>query len=38
MDCVFLAQLVAEHRIEEDEAFEVARALAYELVKAAYKL
>lgn len=38
MDCVFLSQLVAEHRIEEDEAFEVARALAYELVKAAYKL
>ncbi|RVT89747.1 glucuronate isomerase [Sphingomonas crocodyli] len=38
MDCVWLAQLVAEHRIEEDEAHEVARALAYDLVKAAYKL
>ncbi|TZG27323.1 glucuronate isomerase [Sphingomonas montanisoli] len=38
MDCVWLAQLVAEHRLEEDEAHEVARALAYDLVKAAYKL
>jgi glucuronate isomerase len=38
MDCNFLAQLVAEHRIEEDEAHEVARALTYDLVKAAYKL
>ena len=38
MDCVFLARLVAEHRLEEDEAHEVARALTYDLVKAAYKL
>jgi len=38
MDCVFLAQLVVEHRIEEHEAHEVAQALAYTLVKAAYKL
>ncbi|MES2173486.1 MAG: glucuronate isomerase [Pseudomonadota bacterium] len=38
MDCAWLAQLVAEHRLEEDEAFEVARALSYDLVKAAYKL
>ena len=38
MDCGWLAQLVAEHRLEEDEAFEVARALAYDLAKAAYKL
>ena len=38
MDCSFLARLVAEHRLEEDEAHEVARALAYDLVKAAYKL
>jgi len=38
MDCGFLAQLVAEHRLEEDEAHEVARALAYDLVKQAYKL
>ncbi|WP_416464352.1 glucuronate isomerase [Sphingomonas sp. VDB2] len=38
MDCAWLAQLVAEHRLEEDEAFELARALAYDLAKAAYKL
>jgi glucuronate isomerase len=38
MDCGFLAQLVAEHRLELDEAHEVARALTYDLVKAAYKL
>lgn len=38
MDCVWLAQLVAEHRLPEDEAHEVARALAYDLVKGAYKL
>jgi glucuronate isomerase len=38
MDCGFLARLVAEHRLDEDEAHEVARALSYDLVKAAYKL
>ena len=38
MDCAFLARLVAEHRLEEDEAHEVAHALAYDLVKVAYKL
>jgi len=38
MDCTFLAKLVAEHRLEEDEAHEVARALAYDLVKQAYRL
>ncbi|MFZ2995151.1 glucuronate isomerase [Sphingobium sp.] len=38
MDCGWLAQLVVEHRLEEDEAFEVARALAYDLVKKAYNL
>lgn len=38
VDCSFLARLVAEHRLDEDEAFEVARALAYDLAKAAYKL
>jgi glucuronate isomerase len=38
MDCAFLARLVAEHRLEEDEAHDVARALAYDLAKAAYKL
>ena len=38
IDCAFLARLVAEHRLEEDEALQVAHALAYELVKEAYKL
>jgi len=38
MDCAFLARLVAEHRMEMDEAHEIARALTYDLVKAAYKL
>jgi len=37
-DCAFLAKLVAEHRLSEDEAFEVAHDLAYRLVKKAYKL
>ena len=38
IDCGFLAQLVAEHRIEEWEAAELATDLAYNLAKAAYKL
>jgi glucuronate isomerase len=38
MDCSFLARLVAEHRLPEDEAHEVAHALTYDLVKKAYKL
>jgi glucuronate isomerase len=38
MDCVFLAQLCAEHRLEEDEAREVAVDLAYGLAKRAYRL
>lgn len=38
MDAGFLARLVVEHRLEEDEAHEVARALTYDLVKAAYRL
>jgi hypothetical protein len=33
MDCAFLAKLVAEHRLEEEEALEVAHDLAYRLVK-----
>src|SRR5205823_8014221 len=37
IDCRFLAKLVAEHRLDEDEAFVVARDLAYELVRRAYK-
>ena len=38
IDCRFLAQLVAEHRLEQDEAFELAPELAYHLAKRAYKL
>ena len=38
MDCRFLAQLVTEHKIGEDEAFELAPELAYKLAKRAYKL
>ena len=38
MDCTFLAGLVAEHQLDEDEAHAVARALAYDLAKQAYKL
>ena len=38
MDCAFLARLVAEHRLDEDEAAEVAIDLAYRLPKRAYKL
>ncbi len=38
MDCAFLAKLVAEHRLDEEEALEVAQDLAYHLVKKAYRL
>lgn len=38
VDCSFLAKLVVEHRIDEDEAFEVAKQLTYGLVKKAYRL
>jgi glucuronate isomerase len=38
MDCGFLSRLVAEHRLEEDEARELAIDLAYRLAKKAYKL
>ena len=38
VDCAFLAKLVAEHRLEEEEAVEVAHDLAYGLVKETYKL
>jgi glucuronate isomerase len=38
MDAAWLARLVAEHRLDEDEAFTVAHALAYGLVKKAYRL
>ena len=38
IDCAFLAKLVVEHRLGEDEALEVAHELTYELVKKAYRL
>ncbi len=38
IDCAFLAKLVADHRLDEDEALEVAQDLAYRLVKKAYRL
>jgi glucuronate isomerase len=38
VDCAFLGRLVAEHRLEEDEAFELAHELTYGLVKKAYRL
>jgi glucuronate isomerase len=38
VDAAFLARLVAEHRLDEDEAHELARELTYGLVKKAYKL
>ena len=38
VDSAFLARLVAEHRLGEDEAFEVAHDLAYRLPKQAYRL
>ncbi len=38
VDCAFLARLVAEHRIEDWEAAELAHELSYGLVKRAYRL
>lgn len=38
VDCAFLARLVTEHRLSEDEAFELATELAYTLAKKAYRL
>jgi glucuronate isomerase len=38
VDCGFLARLVAEHRLDEDEAFDLAPDLAYGLAKRAYRL
>ena len=38
IDCAFLAKLVSEHRLGEDEAFEVVHDLSYRLVKKAYRL
>ena len=38
IDCAFLGRLVAEHRLDEDEAFELAQDLTVGLVKKAYRL
>ena len=38
IDCSFLARLVAEHRIDEDGAYEIAADLAYGLARKAYRL
>ena len=38
VDCAFLARLVSEHRLGEDEAHELAQELAYTLAKKAYRL
>ncbi|MGC4025248.1 MAG: glucuronate isomerase [Mesorhizobium sp.] len=38
VDCAFLARLVTEHRLWEDEAHEVAHDLTYGLAKKAYRL
>jgi len=38
IDCAYLARLVAEHRLDESDAVEVAMDLAYRLPKKAYRL
>ena len=38
VDCSFLAKLVAEHQLDEDEAHEVAQDLAVRLARSVYKL
>jgi glucuronate isomerase len=38
IDCAYLAERVAEHRMQEDDASEIAVKLAYEMPKRAYKL
>jgi len=38
IDCRFLATLVMEHRIDEEDAFDLAPGLAHDFAKAAYKL
>jgi glucuronate isomerase len=38
VDCAFLGRLVAEGRLDEDEAFELAQDLTVNLVRKAYKL
>jgi glucuronate isomerase len=38
VDCAYLAHLVADHRLDEDEAYKIARDLAHGLAKRAYNL
>jgi len=38
IDCAFLAELVADHRLQEEEAADIAVDLAYNLVRQAYRL
>jgi glucuronate isomerase len=38
VDCSYLGRLVAEHQLDEDEALDLARSLAYELARTAYRL
>lgn len=38
VDCAYLSRLVAEHRLGEDEAMQVAQDLTYNLVRQAYRL
>jgi glucuronate isomerase len=38
IDCAFLGRLVAEHRLDEPEAFEVIQDLTVNLVRKAYNL
>jgi glucuronate isomerase len=38
VDCAYLAELVLTHRLDEDEAHELAHDLAYRLAKKAYRL
>jgi glucuronate isomerase len=38
IDCAFLARLVAEHRLDEEEAFDLAQELTVRLVRKAYHL
>ncbi|WP_438752960.1 glucuronate isomerase [Pararhizobium sp. O133] len=38
VDCAYLARLIADHRLDEEEAFGLAGELAYGLAKRAYRL
>jgi glucuronate isomerase len=38
VDCAFLGRMVAEHRLDEDEAFQVVQDLTVNLVRTAYRL